>query len=559
MKHPAIAQGIWLSLGIALNGPGQAINTAEYLDLTSLLGEWCFAVLVCAWLGPSTRTRLALAVVWCALFLLEVVQVSGQLLTSADPLLYDLAFLFPHLWVLGFDLYPSKAWGGLLALLVTVPAVVFTGYKLLGPVLRSPHTVGISSVVTVVTIGLAFLPNPRGARWISPAWATNIAESTAIWRLTQSSIQTDAYRTLRETPPQVQPDLELLIIESYGKVVHTSPQMNERWRALLDDLEPALAEQGWHMASGWANASVSGGRSWISDASTLLGIQIRYESIWNHVRPNVEALTHLPGWLKGNGYETVVCRPKDRARMGLDLRNDFGWTQTVFANDLAYTGPSIGWGGIPDQYSLGWLYEEVLADLEPPRMVFFHGVSSHGPWETPPAMVEDWRTLGGDEATQTASAVGFDSNSDILALKARRYGKKNQNMRRARRLKYSELAESYLEVVGYSFRSMAANLNLHPGDNERIVVIYGDHQPALLPPEGDFGVPVHILSTRAEWLAPFMAEGFTPGLHPRERNADFPLYALYPTLARTLIGDNAPDLPRGIHLRTALEGTTAAP
>ena len=131
----------------------------------------------------------------------------------------------------------------------------------------------------------------------------------------------------------MQPDLEFLIIESYGKVVHTAPQMQDRWRALLDDLEPELTQQGWHMASGWARASVSGGRSWISDASTLSGIQIRYESVWNHVQPHITQLTHLPGWLNQYGYATLVCRPKDRARMGLELRNDFGWRHTVFADD----------------------------------------------------------------------------------------------------------------------------------------------------------------------------------------------------------------------------------
>ena len=559
VTHPAIAQGLWLALGLALNAPGQAVNTAEYTDLLSLHGEWCAVVLCCAWLGPSPRTYRALGLSWCLLFLLEIIQVSGQLLTSADPLLYDLLFLIPHLWVLGFDLYPGKAWSGLLAILVVIPALVFAGSKLAGPILRSPHTTVVSGVFTVFVAGTTLLPNPRVARWVGPGWAANLTESVSIWRLTQSSIQTDAYRELRNTPPREQPDLELLIIESYGKVVHTAPQMQDRWRALLDDLEPELTQQGWYMASGWARASVSGGRSWISDASTLSGIQIRYESVWSHVQPHISQLTHLPGWLDQHGYETLVCRPKDRARMGLALRNDFGWRHTVFADDLDYRGPSFGWGGIPDQFSLGHVYEAVLPTLSPPRMVFFHGVSSHGPWKEPPPLVDDWRTLSSNESGGAIAELGFESSTNILKIQARRYGKKSKNIRRARRLKYPEYARSYLDVVEYTFRSMVATLPLHPGDNDRIVVIYGDHQPALLPPEGDFGVPVHILSTDKAWLAPFEAEGFTPGLHPSDQGVDFPLYALYPALARTLIGENAPELPRGVHLRTAMERTTAAP
>ena len=68
-------------------------------------------------------------------------------------------------------------------------------------------------------------------------------------------------------------------------------------------------------------------------------------------------------------------------------------------------------------------------------------------------------------------------------------------------------------------------------------------------------MPVHILSTRPEWLAPFAAEGFVDGLHPDPDAPSMPLYALFPTMANLLLDGAGPELPRGISMRTALEQT----
>jgi len=557
VKQKVLSQGIWLGLGLVLNTPSQLLSHTALYHLLSIPGEWCLAVAVAAFIGSSRRSNRFLATAWCTLLLLEALQVGGHLLTSADPQLYDLLFLVPHIIVLAFDLYPTRVWGGIMAGMVVLPALFYGTCKLADISLKSPLTHRASTAATVLAVGLGCLPDSPGTRWVTPTWARNVSESLQIWALTQSSIQSDHYGALRSEVPTVRPDIQFLIVESYGRVVDTSPDMHDRWHTLLDELEPGLEASDWHMVSGWADASVSGGRSWISDASTLLGIQVRYESMWAHLQPHIAQLTHLPGWLHASGYQTVVCRPKDRARMGIELRNDFAWDHTVFAEDLDYSGAHIGWGEIPDQYSLGWLSEEVLPSIPPPRMVFFHGVSSHGPWKAPPELQSDWRAVGLLPSGSRPSSSTPQPPTNILKMQARRYGKKSKDMRRARRSKYADYADRYLNLVEYSLRSIVSTLPLYPDDAERIVIIYGDHQPALLPPEGDFGVPVHILSTRPEWLAPFAAEGFVSGLHPDPDAPAMPLYALYPTLAGVLLNGQGPDLPRGVRMRTALEQTTS--
>jgi hypothetical protein len=553
VKQKVLTQGVWLGLGLALNAPGQLLSRTAVIHLLTIPGEWCLVVAVAAFIGSPRLARRLLATAWCTLLLLEGLQVGGRLLTSADPQLYDLLFLLPHIAVLAFDLYPTRTWAGILVGICVLPALFYGACRLADITLKSPLTGRGSIVATVLAVGLGCLPGSPGVRWVTPDWVRNIHESLQIWDLAQQSIQRDPYSALRSELPAARPDIQFLIVESYGRVVDTSPDMHDRWHALLDDLEPGLEASDWHMVSGWADAPVSGGRSWISDASTLLGIQIRYESMWAHVQPHIADLTHLPGWLKTGGYQTVVCRPKDRARMGIELRNDFAWDHTVFAEDLDYSGALIGWGEIPDQYSLGWLSEAVLPSIPPPRMVFFHGVSSHGPWKEAPELQSDWRAAGLRSDGSKSPSSAPEPQSDILKMRGRRYGKKSKDMRRARHSKYADYAEKYLDVVEYSLRSMVSSLPLYPDDAERIVIIYGDHQPALLPPEGDFGVPVHILSTNPEWLAPFAAEGFVSGLHPDSNAPAMPLYALYPTLVTALMNGEGPELPRGVRMRTALE------
>ena len=53
---------------------------------------------------------------------------------------------------------------------------------------------------------------------------------------------------------------------------------------------------------------------------------------------------------------------------GLDYsqtpENRYAYDTTLFALDLEYEGPSIGWGIIPDQYSLGYAHDRVFSEAE---------------------------------------------------------------------------------------------------------------------------------------------------------------------------------------------------
>ena len=81
------------------------------------------------------------------------------------------------------------------------------------------------------------------------------------------------------------------------------------------------------------------------------------------------------------------------------------FSDTVFFDDIGYTGEPYGWAEVPDQVALGHLRDEVLPALESePTFVFAHLGSNHIPWTGLPPIVEDWRTMN----TGAVSATGED-------------------------------------------------------------------------------------------------------------------------------------------------------
>lgn len=556
------AQLRWIAWGLVLHMPRMGTADWQWLDVLALSGEWCVLVALAGALGRRRGVGPALGCAWVGLLLLESVRLAGWLLTAADPQLYDLAFLARHLWVLMMDLWgPLQVAASLLALVLGVAGLCGLASWRLEDVVADRRTARVAGVLTAACVGFGLLPWHIGAHWVSPAWVANLVESRRTWQLTQASVAVDHYAPLMDVEAlQHRPDIGLYVVESYGRVLDTTPSLNASWRPLLDELSPGLIEQGWHMASGWATAPVSGGRSWISDATVMLGISIRHQSTWSHIQPKVGTLTHLPGWLAASGgYETVVCRPKDRVRLGLALRNDFDWQHTVFADDIPYDGPLVGWGGIPDQYSLGHLHTQVLPAVQGPRLVFFHGVSAHGPWDVVPELAHDWRAVGevALQAVQGVDAVVYEESENpdaVLKVQARRYSPTLGDRFKLPGRMFPEKRREYMNAVDYSLRATMASLSLLPETPRgRLVVVYGDHQPPILPRKGEYDVPVHVLASDPRLLDAFLDAGFVAGLHPDAESEAMPLEALFPTLAAAVLGRPATEVPGGVSLADLLE------
>jgi hypothetical protein len=241
---------------------------------------------------------------------------------------------------------------------------------------------------------------------------------------------------------------------------------------------------------------------------------VAHETSYRHLMERVDTLPHLPAWFAAAGYRTVLCRPKDRARPGVQLENPLGFERTVFFDDLAYEGPRLGWGWVPDQYSLGWLREEVFPEDTGPTFAFTHLVTAHIPWREPPAVVADWRALGeGDD-----DASGFEDRDalDELGFHLHRFRRGERGLGADLRgyLREGDAAESYRAAIAYDLDVLTGHAEALESDRPALVVWMGDHAPPGIASRQSFAVPVHVMATDPSLLQPFLDLGFRPGLRP---------------------------------------------
>lgn len=479
-------------------------------EALTLSGE----VLVLALLARALPRRVGPAVfgaLWTPVLAFELCRLLGQYLMNEDPVLFDLLVLFGHLRVLLRDLWGLAGALVPVAVLLVVLLVGALSAWVARPLVRGgPRTRTLGGLVAVAAVGL-FLPGPWPGRWSAQPFRTNLSASVELWRRTSGLLSPDNYAAHDAVALTRRPDVELYVIESYGRMLERDVLVLP-WNQLLGELSAQATTGGWHTASAYATAPVSGGRSWLSDATVMLGVDVSYEAMWQHLRPQIADTRHLPGFFAGQGYRTVVVRPKDKARKGVKLRNDFAWMHPIFHDEIDYPGPALGWGVIPDQYSLGRLHDELLPAIPGPRFLFFHGVTSHGPWDSVPPRVDDWRELGALDAEAATYKEGRRRDAWVLERAAQLH----LRHRKARTEgPLDKWAEPYFTAIDHCMRVTMDAVGDAPTEGEgRIVVLYGDHQPPLMASKRTRDVPVHVLASDPALLQPFLDAGFVRGMRP---------------------------------------------
>lgn len=486
-----------------------------------------------------------------ALLAFEVMRLIGVFAMGQDPLLYDLGFLLRHMVVLLSDVGTARDAAvvvGVLVGLLTAGVGAAVGMYRASEVwaAKAPWL----SALAVLAFALSFLGrlHPGATRWparlILPHMVENLGESWRVYHSVNQTIAQDPYGDLSLAPLSRSPELRVFIVESYGQLIFERPVSGEPITQHLRELETALGAQGWYSVSGRSEAPVSGGRSWIADASLYSGLKISYESVFQHLKPSFVLRNTLPSLLSGLGYKTVVVEPKDRARPGVELENEFGFDQTVFYADLDWQGPEWGWGIIPDQHTLGWLREKVIEPAEQPLFISFHMVASHAPWRSPPPLLENWRELakqplGEDhlesaEKTKKTPAEMPPSRDEAIKRLGRYQREAGMQHSGVGSIKDEKLL-AYADVVHYDLEALAQHLEAEGSQRPMLVIIMGDHQPPFLAKRMGFGVPVHVLATDPALLVEFEARGFVSGMVPPMRGKpELQHQSLFPALVRSL-------------------------
>ena len=363
--------------------------------------------------------------------------------------------------------------------------------------------------VAVTGIGFGFTDERPALRLISAKIVANASHSAELKQ------NIDAYPTLpvdssysfyNERPVLSKPDVYLILIESYGHIVYENEEVKSLFQTIIDSHEKELTASGWHTASHQSLAPVSGGLSWLSMSSVLSGMRIDNRALHTEFLDHVNEYPHLVQYMNSNGYSTITLQPPNRERPGLPITNPFEFKETVYFDDLDYTGSPFGVWIIPDQYSLNKTHHDYIKDHSAPVFLFFETASTHAPWNAPPPLKADWRSL--NTASPGASEAPIKPDSSKTSL----FEHLHTLYRDHFTSDLSQMAKAYTAALSYDLDVLSQYI-IHSADTNSIFIIMGDHQPPLLS-NSSYYTPIHVITQDSTLLERFSFFGFQEGLYP---------------------------------------------
>lgn len=451
-----------------------------------------------------------------------------RLLMSAAYLAVDISFSHMLLNILGIILLA----GGILTVIPflfkiiadTLQTVTLNRFRKIAGIL-----VGI--YVFASTLWFGFNAPISTVHWIFPKFLTNLAESSLVYsklKKIHGQPVDSTYYHYRNIDLNQKPDIYLLMIESYGKILVDQPELRPGYQKMMHDFQDSLTTSGWSAVTNYSRSPISGGLSWLSIGTVFYGMKIKDQAIYTYM---MNQRNHLPGLLQffqHQGYHTFNLQPLNRVRAGYSLEKYqelYNFDVPIYFEDLNFEADQFGFGFMPDQYSLNYATEKFLKPVPPPRFLFFITISSHYPWNFIPTFEKNW------------PLSKFSRNSDDQF---------SNQLKRAyhRRIISKQHYVNYLKVIEYELRVVFDYISRTSSQNS-VFIILGDHQPPLITrSHPNFFTPIHIVSKNRNFLQIFEKYGFTNGL--LKTCEDLPTVkhqGIYSMLVRALVINDTKEVP----------------
>ena len=494
-NNPLIPLFFWLVLAVLICLPGLWLG----IPATGLFsGEWVLLGLFLMLIPPK---RPKLWVGFSITLLVLVLTVEGFALVSWQ--LYRVTPNMYHDWALLNEVFPlfiselslgklSSYWllilGGIVGLIL-VWWLVRTGVRRMS--LWRERTQLAKRVVVCTVLAMLGMSMLGLIHWSSIKIGQNYRESVQLYQDVHSSVDTLTLKEGWEDSLRRTPNIYLIFLESYGKVLATDSVLQAPYASLLGKMETSLEGGNWQMRSTWSISPILGGRSWLAFTSFLTGKKIYAHPQFTALLDRYPDYPHLVRFLNDKGYYSLrlnTLRAASKAAMiPYDTYDRFyAFDDWLRHPDFPYDGPGYGkFGNLPDQFALGYAREEVIRDQQP-FFLFFITLNSHSPWNDVPVLAQSWRQL--EQMPDTAQA-GKDAS--VMAGLAR---------------------DKYWRAMEYELKMME-QLILQQGDSNSLFIFLGDHQPPFLPKPGDdFATPVHFVSQDPQLLQLLTESGFESGL-----------------------------------------------
>ncbi len=293
-------------------------------------------------------------------------------------------------------------------------------------------------------------------------------------------------------------DVLVIFIESYGRTALDKPEFAEHIRPLLQAQADKLKTAGIGVRSAYFTSPTVGGLSWLAHGTAMSGLwvnsQVRYDSLVMSKRESLNRLFHRAGW-RAIGVMPAIT-------LAWPEGDYYGYDYLYHAYNLGYEGKPFNWITMPDQFTLSALQRNELDRNEldrknrSPVMAEIALISSHAPWTPVPELV-DWNQVGNGEIFNEQATRG-DSPETVW--------KNPERIRLQFRLSIEYTLHTVVDYV------------LKYGDENLVVMAFGDHQPAPLV-TGDSDnrdVPVHFFARDPKILDAIAGWNWAEGMIPAD-------------------------------------------
>jgi hypothetical protein len=286
-------------------------------------------------------------------------------------------------------------------------------------------------------------------------------------------------------------DVLFVFVESYGRVALEGSSFSPGVNAVLAAGNTRLDEAGFASRSAYLTSPTFGAISWLAHATLQSGLwvdsQPRYDVLVTSPRLTLSRLFQRAGW------RTVADVPA----------NNRDWPQGAFydydhiydSRNVGYEGPRFGYPTMPDQYTLDAFHRlELAPEHRRPVMAEIDLITSHAPWSRTPRMIHQAEV--GDGSVYDGMPEQLPSAGDIWPSPER-------------------VKAAYGDSIEYSLEALVSFVT-HYGDDDLVMVVLGDHQPAtIVSGQGaDHDVPIAVLSRDRTVLDRVSDWGWTDGLRP---------------------------------------------
>jgi hypothetical protein len=298
-------------------------------------------------------------------------------------------------------------------------------------------------------------------------------------------------------------DVLLVFVESYGRVAVQDSSFSPRIDAVLDAGAAQLRATGFSSRSAFLTSPTFGGLSWLAHSTLQSGIlvdgQRRYDQL-----VKAERLT-LTRAFKRAGWRAVGVMPANHRAWPEGFRF-YHYDAIYDRRNLGYRGPDFGLPPMPDQYAFAALQRRELAKRDrPPLFAEVDLISSHAPWTRIPRLIS-WDDVGDGSI--------FDRVPVEESTEASLFG----DAKRAR--------AAYGHSIEYSLSTLFSFVQRY-GDDNLVLVVLGDHQPAtLVTGQGaSHDVPISVIAHDPKVMDRIAGWGWQDGMVPSPQAPVWPMAA----------------------------------